>query len=71
MFVLLGYEHVVANFSSFSLIFFSKFRDLVQDFELVNILRHWGVSFIGNLIGGGILGLSYAYLNTTKINYKD
>lgn len=71
MFVLLGYEHVVANFSSFSLIFFSKFRDLVQDFELMNILRHWGVSFIGNLIGGGILGLSYAYLNTTKINYKD
>jgi len=44
----------------------------VQNFGIGNILRHWGVTFIGNLIGGGLLiGLPYAWFNKEESNYVD
>ena len=64
MFVFLSNEHIAANFASFSIMKFSIVSDQVDHFDLVNIFRHWGVTFIANFIGGGLLiGLPYAYLN--------
>ena len=41
-------------------------------FEIANILRHWGVTFVANLIGGGLLiGLPYAFLNKNEDTYVD
>lgn len=72
MFVFLSNEHIAANFASFSIMKFSIVSDQVEHFDLVNILRHWGVTFIANFIGGGLLiGLPYAYLNKNEENYVD
>ena len=44
----------------------------ILDFEIANILRHWGVTFVANLIGGGFLiGLPYAFLNKNEETYVD
>ena len=44
----------------------------ILDFEIANILRHWGVTFVANLIGGGFLiGLPYAFLNKSEESYVD
>ena len=44
----------------------------ILDFEIANILRHWGVTFVANLIGGGFLiGLPYAFLNKNEETYID
>ena len=44
----------------------------ILDFEIANILRHWGVTFVANLIGGGFLiGLPYAFLNKSEETYVD
>ncbi|MDU3885363.1 MAG: formate-nitrite transporter, partial [Streptococcus mitis] len=46
--------------------------DQVPHFDLVNILRHWGVTFIANFIGGGLMiGLPYAFLNKNEDTYVD
>ncbi|EFQ58035.1 formate/nitrite transporter family protein [Streptococcus downei] len=62
MFVFMNAEHLVANFSSFLLMGFNSVH--LDGYNLANILRHWGISFIGNWIGGGLLiGAAYAFLN--------
>lgn len=72
MFVFLSNEHIAANFSSFSIIKFSIVFDQIANFDIPNILRHWGVTFIANLIGGGFLiGLPYAFLNQNEESYVD
>lgn len=72
MFVFLSNEHIAANFASFSIIKFSMVADQVANFDLANILRHWGVTFIANFIGGGLLmGLPYAFLNKNEDTYVD
>jgi len=72
MFVFLSNEHIAANFSSFSIIKFSIVSDQIANFDIPNILRHWSVTFIANLIGGGFLiGLPYAYLNKNEETYVD
>ena len=72
MFVFLSNEHIAANFASFSIMKFSIVSDQVDHFDLVNIFRHWGVTFIANFIGGGLLiGLPYAYLNKNEDTYVD
>ena len=72
MFVFLSNEHLAANFSSFAIAKFSIISDQLAHFDIPNILRHWGVTFIGNLIGGGLLiGLPYAYLNKDEDTYVD
>ena len=51
---------------------FSSAAAEVQNFGIGNILRHWGVTFIGNLIGGGLLiGLPYAWFNKKEEHYVD
>ena len=72
MFVFLSNEHIAANFASFSIVKFSIVANEVQHFEIANILRHWGVTFVANLIGGGFLiGLPYAFLNKNEETYVD
>ena len=72
MFVFLTNEHLAANFASFAIVKFSSAAAEVQNFGIGNILRHWGVTFIGNLIGGGLLiGLPYAWFNKKEENYVD
>ena len=45
---------------------------IAANFGIGNILRHWGVTFIGNFIGGGLLmGLPYAFLNKNEDTYVD
>ena len=68
MFVFLTNE----NFASFSLIAFNKVASQVQGFDLFNIFRHFSVTFIGNVIGGGLLiGLPYAWMNKDEETYVD
>ena len=70
MFVFLGNEHVVANFASFSISMFSPYH--AQGMEFFNVLRQWFFAYIGNCVGGGvIIGLAYAWLNTTKSSYVE
>lgn len=72
MFVFLSNEHIAANFASFSIVKFSIVANEVQHFEIANILRHWGVTLVANLIGGGFLiGLPYAFLNKNEETYVD
>lgn len=72
MFVFLTNEHLAANFASFSLIAFNKIASQVQGFDVFNILRHFSITFIGNVIGGGLLiGLPYAWMNKDEETYVD
>lgn len=71
IFSFFGFEHVIANFGSFSLAFFTK-SAAIEGFTLVPVLTHWLVSFVANYIGGGIvMGIGYAWLNNTKTVYVD
>lgn len=71
MFVYLGYEHVIANYGSFSLVMYNQ-AQMINGFDFWNIARQWTMAFIGNYVGGGIfIGLSYAYMNHTKTVYHD
>ena len=72
MFVFLSNEHIAANFASFSIVKFSIVADQIANFDIPNIIRHWGVTFVANLIGGGFLiGLPYAFLNKNEETYVD
>lgn len=72
MFVFLTNEHLAANFASFSLVAFNKIAGQIEVFNLLNILRHFSVTFLANWIGGGLLiGLSYAFLNKYETTYVD
>lgn len=71
MFVLLGYEHVIANFSSFAIVAFTRVGQ-ADWFTLSGVLRQWGLTFVGNYIGGGILmGFVYGWLNNADTTYLD
>lgn len=71
MFVYIGLDHVIANFASFSLVIASGKMHIVNGFYLLNIIRQWSFAFIGNLVGGAIMGLSYAYFNDKERLYHD
>ncbi len=59
VFVGLGLEHIIANFSLFSLAMFSVPSVLAAPAVVLN----WSVVWVGNLIGGGVLiGGVYAWL---------
>ncbi len=59
-------------FASFAIVKFSVAADSIANFGIGNILRHWGVTFIGNFIGGGLLiGMLYAFLNKNEDTYVD
>lgn len=72
MFVYLGLNHVIANFGSFSIAYFTNIGSKVEGLTILNVLRQWLFAFLGNFVGGGlILGLGYAWLNKTDSIYKD
>lgn len=72
MFVFMTNEHLAANFASFSLLSFNSVSSQLPHFEFLNILRHYGVTFFANWVGGGVLmGLAYAWLNNIKSLYND
>ncbi|MFL8905787.1 formate/nitrite transporter family protein [Helcococcus kunzii] len=72
MFVYLGLNHVIANFGSFLIAYFTNIGSQVEGLDILNVLRQWLFAFIGNFVGGGlILGLGYAWLNKTDSIYKD
>lgn len=72
MFVFLSNEHIAANFASFSIVKFSIVANEIHHFEIANIIRHWGIIFVANLIGGSFLiRLPYAFLNKNEETYVD
>ncbi len=69
MFVSLGTEHVIANFSSFGLVYFANIQTELNH-SIVEYLIQWFWVWLGNFIGGGIcIGLGYAYLNHPSSEY--
>lgn len=71
IFAFLGFEHVIANFASFSLAFFASHGTL-EAMTVGNTLRNLILAFLGNYIGGGlVMGLGYAWLNRTGTKYVD
>lgn len=65
MFVVLGFDHLVANFGTFSIVKLSGLN--IPGLSLSNVFGKLGLVFIGNYIGGGLLiGLTYAWLNKPK-----
>lgn len=71
IFAFLGYEHVIANFSSFSLAFFAS-GGAVEGMTVAATLTNLIVAFIGNFVGGAVvIGLTYVFLNKGDYHYKD
>lgn len=68
-FAFFGSEHVIANFSAFSLVgLATNFADMQTSQILINFL----FSTIGNFIGGGFfIGVVYVWLNNGSFQYKD
>ena len=65
MFVILGYDHLIANFGSFSMAYFAGLN--ITSMTVGNVLAKWGITLVGNYIGGGIIiGLTYAWLHDEK-----
>ncbi len=76
IFVSLGLEHVIANFSLMSIAGFSGLFNggvYPEGWSIGLILANWVVVWIGNTIGGGLLmGGVYAWLNKSKDEvYRD
>ncbi|MCF4005919.1 formate/nitrite transporter family protein [Corynebacterium uropygiale] len=71
IFVMLGLEHVIANFSLMSLTFFAG-AELPPHMTLGAVLLNWVLVFLGNFVGGGLLiGGVYAWLNRGPAAYRD
>src|SRR5699024_3028694 len=71
IFAFLGYEHVIANFPAFSLAFFASGGN-IPGMDVAHIVHNLVFAFIGNYIGGGlVIGLVYAWLNSSKSKYVD
>lgn len=76
IFVSLGLEHVIANFSLMTIAGFSGLFNggvYPEGWSLGLVLANWVVVWIGNTIGGGLLmGGVYAWLNKSKDEvYRD
>ncbi len=71
VFAFLGFEHVIANFASFSLAFFST-PEVIANMTVANVVTNFTFAFLGNFVGGAIvIGAGYAWLNTDKSIYVD
>lgn len=71
IFAFLGFEHVIANFSSFSLAYFSSGGN-VPGMTAVAVFTNIVFATLGNYVGGGlIMGLNYSWLNDGKTDYTD
>lgn len=70
VFVVLGLEHLIANFSLFTLAFFglgdgfAAGAGVLESLSFGNVAVNWAMALVGNMIGGGLLiGVVYAWLN--------
>ncbi|MDO4431674.1 MAG: formate/nitrite transporter family protein [Aerococcaceae bacterium] len=71
IFAFLGFEHVIANFSLFSLAYWTT-GGAVEGMTLGNVLSNFLFSGLGNYVGGGIcVGLLYSWLNQKSELYYD
>lgn len=71
VFVGLGLEHIIANFSLMSLVMFSA-DPMIESMTAGNVAINWIFVWIGNVIGGGFLmGGVYAWLNRGDDVYRD
>ena len=71
IFAFLGFEHVVANFSSLSLAYFASGGN-VPGMTIAAVLTNIVFATAGNYVGGGLLiGLNYSWLNDEKTSYTD
>lgn len=71
IFAYLGFEHVIANFSSFTLAMFTN-PDALVNLSLPSLVKNGVFAFLGNFVGGGIvIGAGYAWLNSGNSIYKD
>lgn len=71
IFAYLGFEHVIANFSSFSLAFFAS-GGTVPGMTIGAVLLNWVVALLGNYVGGAlVIGLLYSWLNKDQTEYVD
>ncbi len=71
IFAFLGFEHVIANFSSFSLSIFAT-SGPVEGMTVLSVLSNFLFSGLGNYVGGGlIMGLLYSWLNAQSTTYVD
>ncbi|MCP1639259.1 formate/nitrite transporter family protein [Streptococcus gallinaceus] len=71
IFAFLGYEHVIANFSTFSLAYFVN-GGPVEGMTLLSVLSNFLFSGLGNFVGGGlVMGLTYSWLNQKSKLYLD
>lgn len=71
IFAFLGFEHVIANFSSFSLAYFASGGN-VPGMTIAAVLSNIVWATLGNYVGGGlIMGLNYSWLNDGRTSYSD
>ena len=71
MFVGLGLEHVIANFCLMLTTLFAA-DPLPDSLTLGAVLTNWGIVWVGNVIGGGLLiGAVYSTLNKGEGAYRD
>ncbi|WP_018297765.1 formate/nitrite transporter family protein [Corynebacterium lubricantis] len=71
IFVGLGLEHVIANFSLMTITMLAS-DPLPEAMTFPNVAINWLVVWLGNIVGGGLLiGGVYAWLNKTQTVYKD
>lgn len=71
IFVGLGLEHVIANFSLMTITLLCG-DTLPANMTVGAVLLNWLMVWLGNFVGGGLLiGGVYAWLNKTKQVYKD
>ncbi|MCP1387847.1 formate/nitrite transporter family protein [Corynebacterium sp. TA-R-1] len=70
IFVGLGLEHIIANFSLMTITMFAD--PLPDNFTVGAVALNWTMVLIGNFIGGGLgIGAVYAWLNKTQTVYTD
>ncbi|MCZ9309392.1 formate/nitrite transporter family protein [Corynebacterium uberis] len=71
IFVGLGFEHVIANFSLVTTTLFAA-DSLSSPVDAAHILTNWALVWVGNVLGGGFLiGGVYAWLNAGPEAYRD
>ena len=71
IFAFLGFEHVIANFSSFALAYFAN-GGPVDGMNIISVLSNFLFSGLGNYVGGGLfIGLLYSWLNDKTELYFD
>ncbi|GGE29697.1 formate/nitrite transporter family protein [Streptococcus himalayensis] len=71
IFAFLGFEHLIANFASFSLAFFIN-GGAIDGMTAIKVVSNFFFAFLGNYVGGGLLiGLVYSWLNKGNSIYRD